>query len=68
MAAAETGAAVASVSSDLEKKFRFHYEEREERKGEGTNFYFFPFYLAAMKRLLLVKDSSVGNFYGTRDI
>ena len=64
-AAAEAGAAVASVSSDLDKKFRFHYDEKEGREGKETHFYFLPLYLEVKRRMLLVKNSLVGNFYGT---
>ena len=67
-AATEAEAAAASASSDLEKKFRPHFNERGEGDGEGTCFSFFPFSSAAMRRSLLVKDSSVGNFHRTRDI
>ena len=66
--AAEAEAAATSASSDLEKKFRPHSDKIVEGEGEGTHFSFFPFSSAAIRRSLLVKNSSVGNFYGTRDI
>ena len=63
--AAEAGVAVDSISSDLEKKFRFHSDKRAEGEGEETQFYLLPFYSSEMRRLFLVKDSSVENFDGT---
>ena len=63
-AAAEAEAAAALASSDIERKFRLHSDKIGEGEGEGVSFYF----SASMRRLLLVKDSSVGDFNGTRDI
>ena len=62
-AASEAEAADASASSDLEKIFRSHSDERGE--GELRHFYLFHFYSAETRRLLLVKYSSVGIFHGT---
>ena len=68
VATAEARSAATLASSAIEKKFRSHYEERGEGEGEGKNFSFFPFSSALMRGSLFVKDSLVGNFYGTRDI
>ena len=62
-AAEEAEAAAASASSDLEKKFRSHSDERGEEDVEGARFSFFPISSAAIRRSLLVKDSSVRNFH-----
>ena len=59
-ASEEAEAAAAFSSSDLEKEFRFHFKERGE--GEGVGLSFFPLSPSAIRRLLLVKDSLVGNF------
>ena len=60
-AAAEAEAA--SASYDLEKKFRSHSNKRGEGEEEVTRFSLLTFYLATMRRSVLVKDSSVGNFH-----
>ena len=67
-AAAEAEVAAASASYDLENNFRSHSNEIGEGEGEGRHFSLLPFYSSAMRRSLLVKDSPVGNFHGTRDI
>ena len=50
--AAEEEAAAALASSDIEKKFRSHSNERDNGEGEGdregTRFYFLPFSSEAM--------------------
>ena len=61
----EAEAAATSASSDIEKKLRPHSDKRGEVEGEGTRFSFFPFSLEAMRRLLLVKYSLVGDFHET---
>ena len=67
-AASEAEDADALASSDIENNFRSNSEKRGEGEVEGTRFSFFPFSSAAMRLSLLVKDSSVGNFYGTQYI
>ena len=70
MTAAEAAAALAS--SDIEKNSRLCFDEigegEGEGEGEGTCLSFFPFSLAEMRCSFLLKDSSVGNFHGTRYI
>ena len=69
-AAADTEAENALASSDIKKKFMSHSNKRCEGEGEGewTRFSFLPFSSAATRRYLVVKDQSVGNVNGTRDI